>query len=336
MKKIRLHWSLHPVKAAGLYLDATGKQRSPWYDEQCKDRHPLEIGQNLDIDFSGGDQAFFDLAVITRLEQEAQRPTYKGELEYNATTCAPVGWYEGGKRHLLLWMEMPTDSDGNLMPPRDRDYIFGIDISAGTGASNSVISIGDTKTMRKVGELAEAHMSPDQFAGYAIALAHWFKGKSGGARLIWEAAGPGIPFGQRVTALGYRNVFFREQETSLARKQSDCPGWYMTRALKHNLLQEYRRALGNEFQNPSKIAVTECREYIYWATGAIEHSRAMRTIDPTGSRANHGDRVIADALCWKLLQEYTVTPEPPKKEGPDKSTFKLRRDKRHEHAVNWW
>jgi hypothetical protein len=48
----------------------------------------------------------------------------------------------------------------------------------------------------------------------------------------------------------------------------------------------------------------ECREYIFQASGSVEHSRSINTIDPTGARDNHGDRVIADALCWRGMKDY--------------------------------
>jgi len=55
MKKIRLHWSEHPVKADGLYRDLSGKVRSPYYDLQClRANNPVEIAMELDIDSVGG------------------------------------------------------------------------------------------------------------------------------------------------------------------------------------------------------------------------------------------------------------------------------------------
>ena len=35
----------------------------------------------------------------------------------------------------------------------------------------------------------------------------------------------------------------------------------------------------------------------------MEHSREDMD-DPTGARVNHGDRVIADALAWKMMKEF--------------------------------
>ena len=83
----------------------------------------------------------------------------------------------------------------------------------------------------------------------------------------------------------------------LARKQSDTPGWFSTKEGKLSLLGDYRKALASgEFINRSYQAIREAREYVFTATGSVEHARSINTVDPTGARENHGDRVIADAL----------------------------------------
>jgi len=60
---LTLHWSLHPLKSAGLYKDQDGKQRSPWYDAECerrKDDPEANIGQELDIDYLTTGHPYFD------------------------------------------------------------------------------------------------------------------------------------------------------------------------------------------------------------------------------------------------------------------------------------
>ena len=44
----------------------------------------------------------------------------------------------------------------------------------------------------------------------------------------------------------------------------------------------------------------ECREYVFSQTGGLVHARSRSAIDPSGAKDNHGDRVIADALCAKI------------------------------------
>lgn len=49
---LKYHWSKHPVYSIGLYTDADGRLRSPWYDRQCKILGSEElIAQELDMSF---------------------------------------------------------------------------------------------------------------------------------------------------------------------------------------------------------------------------------------------------------------------------------------------
>lgn len=48
----RLHWSLHPVKAAGLMHDHNGQLTSPWYEEQKRTMSPEDVASELDISYA--------------------------------------------------------------------------------------------------------------------------------------------------------------------------------------------------------------------------------------------------------------------------------------------
>ncbi len=51
MKLVECHWTAHPEKAKGLYFDANGKPRSPWYDDQIKKKKmtPSAVARELDL-----------------------------------------------------------------------------------------------------------------------------------------------------------------------------------------------------------------------------------------------------------------------------------------------
>lgn len=300
IRKLNFHWTQHPTKAAGLYYDDNGDPRSPWYDLQCRRAaHPMEIAQELDMDFMGSDYQFFDQVVIdSHKDKHARPPCNRYEIEYN-TAADLVQVLHRPKGHWLLWVYL----DNHDNPPKDRNYVIGVDIAVGSGASNSVISVVDCKTGEKVAEFAHANIDPVKLAFTAIAAAKWFKGPDGPAFLIWEANGPGIIFSRTVIDRGYRNIFYRSRENKVIRDQvSDEPGFYMSKDGKNALLGEYRRALADgHFINRSVEALRECSQYIYTKTGSIEHAEAINNIDPTGARANHGDRVIADALACRGL-----------------------------------
>lgn len=301
VKQVVLHWTRHPVKSAGLYIGENGKPRSPWYDEECRRCiHPREIAAELDIDFEASDFQFFDPKDITRLiVQHCRPPNGRGELEFDPQSLQPRQFVKSPKGNLRLWCEV--DSAGQVAA--DDGYVMGVDISSGTGSSNSVISAASRKTGEKVLEFVTPNMRPDELGRYAVALARWLKDGSGnGAYMIWEAPGPGRNFGDVVIESGYRNIYYRTKEESLAKNTVPVPGWWPVKDAKRAVFGDYRRAiLDGRFVNRSSDAMDELREIVYTANGSIEHSKSIRTIDPSGARDNHGDRPTADALCCYAL-----------------------------------
>lgn len=326
-KRIRMHWSQHPVKARGLYtadegtlkiVDVTypfpanykfitdGKLRSPWYDRECERRsHKLEVAQELDIDYLGSAYTFFDNEKIQQLlNQYARTPLLTGELEYDPFRCIPERFTRAagddlGK--LRFWVPM---IDGR--PPRDRSYVIGGDVAMGTGASNSVLSVWCRMTGQKVAEYADPYIRPEEFGRFAIAVCRWFEGADGQpAYLIPEGNGPGIAFCGTVLEHGFRNIFYhRTKEGSLDEKQTLTPGWASTKDTRLKLLGDYREMLvSGKALNFSRESFQEAMEYIVHTDGQVLHSAAANSIDPSGARDNHGDRVIADALACKVLRE---------------------------------
>lgn len=302
--KWRLHWTVHPSKAAGLYYEGK-KARSPWYDNECKRcAHPQEIAQELDIDFAASDYQFFDPAELNKHANDYALPPFTvGELEFDDRSNV-TGFTKTPQGRLSLWMH----PDARNEMPNDRRFAMGVDIATGTGSSNSVISVADCRTGEKVAEFVSPTTRPDQLGRYAVALAKWFKGNDPiGAYLIWEAPGPGRNFGDVVLELGYRNIYYRTNEASRSKKQSDIPGWWPTKDEKRAVYGEYRRALSSgAFINRSRPALDECREIVYSSTGWITHSKSLSKLDPSGAKENHGDRPTADALLCKGMSKFPV------------------------------
>ena len=332
ISQITLHWTRHPIKAAGQYKDSQGKTRSPWYDEECKRcANPQEIAQELDIDFAGSDYQFFDVIMLDKLMQDtARKPMTIGELKFNAVNASVEGFDQMPKGNLRLWVN--PDAQGNL--PKDRKYAIGADIAAGTGSSNSVLSVGDCRTGEKVAELVTPNLRPAQLATYAVALGRWFCGSEDEATMIWEAPGPGRNFGDRVMELGYRNIW---RKKSIDGKVNKIPGWWPTKDEKRSLYSEYRTALStNKFINRSIDALRECKEIIFAATGWITHSRSLISVDPSGARDNHGDRPTADALLWLGMQK-TGPVKMPQVGVPDGSLLWRRQEyeEKKRKALEW-
>lgn len=341
IRLLTLHWSRHPDKGRGLYkVDRDGTvqildrrywtdrrikkydfcherpendrfhYRSPWYDEECRRAaSPTEIAQELDIDYLGSQTGFFRADEIARVvERDVRPPFLTGELEWSPG-FETLTFADSEVGRFQLW----TNLDARDQPLQDREYVVGVDLSAGTGASNSVLTIGDTKTGEQVGEFVSPNDAPHVFAEIAVAACKWFKGSGAfhGALLIWEMNGPpGRMFGDAVLKLGYSHIYYRRNEDTLDRAVSDVPGWFASRNTNAALLGAYRAALGNTFIVRSKETLDECRYYVYMANGTIGHSGSARKDDPSGARANHGDRVRAGALCNWAMRDVEVSATP--------------------------
>ncbi len=317
IRLLRFHWTQHPAKSRGLYTARNGKlkiqdnayrfpaeypfildgkDRSPWYDEQCRraasDR---EIAQELDIDYQASACMFFKSDVLNRiLKDDTREPPHVGEIDFVTDPVECKGFVPMDRGRLRLWCPL----DARNEPDRNQEYVLGIDISAGGGGSmgsNSAITVGCKRTGEMAAEFVTPEMMPHDFAVYAVALAQYF----GGAKMIWEANGYGQLFGKTVIQMGYRNFYYRRNESNLNREITKQPGWWSSIPTKLLLLGEYRRVLGSgEFVNRSEDSVKECWEYIQLPSNSVVHASSQNMDDAAGAGESHGDRVISAALCW--------------------------------------
>lgn len=339
-KILRLHWSKHPEKARGLYTtdEKTGKVilldefrgpvnverkgeptkvvlfpdaypfeldkddpklRSPWYDTQySRCVSPQEVGQELDIDFLGSDFPFFEPKFIELYKKRyARKPLLVGDLEYDRETLRPKRFVENPRGLIQLWLPLGAGD----RPARDRQFVVGADVSAGTGASNSVASVADRNTGEKVAVLRTPNMRPHPFAELVIALGYFFNG----AYMVWDASGPtGQTFTKRVIQAAYGNIYYRRLEKKVTQKISDEPGFFMNPQQRAALLEDYRASLSDhKFLNRSEQGLDECLQFIRRPDGGVEHSASANAQDPSGARTAHGDEVIADALCCLGVME---------------------------------
>ena len=332
-RKLSFHWSEHPVQNRGLYTSKNGKLeimdeeyeypkdyqfildgklRSPYYDGECR-RTPVDslIAQELDMDFLGSGSPFFTPDEIKKAElEQALSPFDVGHLEVDSESGKGTSFTSERSGQLRLWLHLVRKKDGDV-PPDDRRYVVGADIAVGSGASDSCLSVLDTKTGEKVAEYVNSHINPVDFADLAVGLSWWFNG----AFLIWEENGPGLAFGLRVVEKGYSNIYYRPKDiSSMKKKLTDKPGWFSTPKSKKALLTSYGTALATgDFVNRSKEAIREMGFFVYLADNSIGHVQAQGALDPTGNKDNHGDRVIADALAWHGMKER---PDRRKEERP--------------------
>ncbi len=326
IKVITLPWWEHPLKGKGRELVAhpiTGKKAwtSPWYRAECARRASRrEIAQEIDIDYLASGDMFFDSDVIARIRTSGDlRPAdIRGEMVYEVSTIEPGRSYEfkeepifqegTGKGRLSLWCPLV---DGK--PAIDKNYIIFCDISAGTGASNSVIRVASVGDREEIAAFVCCDTPPHELARYAVAMSQWFGGQLGRAFLGWEANGSdGEIFGHEVWRMGYCYVLGNINPLLMWHPRNNRVGWHSTRDSKALLLGDYRSALARgEFTTHDEALISETEQYIYYPNGGIGPSSLVAEVE--GARAAHGDRVIGGAGLVLCMQKQPQAAPPAKK-----------------------
>lgn len=306
-KKLVFRWEEMPHKRHGLYrsdddrlevLDSgyefpegyrfvlDGKLRSVWYDAEER-RTPVKslMAQEHDRSFIGSGSPFFDPTDLESLKCHVRTPS--STKKYYAKN--------GTKGVLRLWLP----DRASKSPPLDRKYVLGVDVSAGTGASNSCISVFDARLKEKVAELAEPKCDPTELAEIAAEIGDWFQDWIGEpALIIWENNGSvGRIFGKRLLELEYANLYYPHSGSGSDEVARGFPGFSTTAGSKQLLLRDYAVALcRGGFIEHSAEGLKECQQFFYGQSGKIEHRKASGGEDASGARENHGDRVIGNAL----------------------------------------
>lgn len=354
-KVIRLHWSRHPMKNRGLYTSSRegdgpwalklldkweglvdvrekasakvrrvrfpdeypfvldGKVRSPWYDNEAKScTGPAEIAQELDIDFMGSDCQFFDGPAIEAYRRlYCREPVVRGELPFDRDTYRPLGF--SATKDGLLWLWANPARDGGW--ERGERFVLGVDISAGTGASNSAVVGYRRDTGEKVCEYANPKIDPSDFARLCLALARWLNN----AYVVFDRSGPTGEVFYKAIRGRYGNFHYQERKKGGGAVERE-PGVWLNPQMKAEALERYRDAIGRAaVVNRSERAVTECLSFVRTMNGAVEHSAALNTLDPGGARSAHGDIVVADALANMGLSAEPVKTDSGDPEVPEDS-----------------
>lgn len=334
--KIQLHWTMNAEKTRGLYeydplrpsvpivhdknypfppdypfvLDGTptgGPRpgvRSPWYDKKCaKIGSAQGVAMDLDINPSGSSAQFFDPIVIRRLvETKARPPLWVGDLRHDRDSAEPHGLSEGGDGIVRLWVRPDITGRVPVAP-----YAAAVDVGEGTGATPSCLTVMDCRTGEKVCEVETNRTKVEPFAVLSVALCRFFADAEGRpAKLCWEKQGStGIRFKDQVFDLGFRNIHYHVHNEGGSPVYSDTPGFLTTPKSKGWLLKLYRSALADgRCVNPSERALRATLGFTNSGRDEPEHpndGKGDRYTRLGGANVEHGDLVIADALCWMLV-----------------------------------
>jgi len=364
MKKLRMHWTQHPDKNPGVYRALDGKAkiidrtykfpadmffvldgtpvgglapgiRSPWYDKECKRKgSERAVAMDLDVDPAGSSGLYFDPVLIQTLRASiACPPVWEGDVIQDSEGKWQLKAMRSGP--LKLWCQVT--SDGKPIPGR---YGAGADLSTGEGATPSCIAIYNADTGEKAAEFASASIRPADLAPKMAALLWMFKDQGNEPPLFaWEQQGPGLTFGNAILPV-YSRVYYNSDDLDPSATPSDRPGWYPTDPRRRLLLDAYQQGLRTRAcLNRSDIALEECKGFRYDKRGNPECGRLMAIDDPSGARVNHGDRVIADGLAWKMCLNLGGSRQSKEKNEPPVLSLAWRKkwheDRQRQESAEW-
>jgi hypothetical protein len=325
LKRIECYWTSHPEKRPGMYrwksdgqlekLDSNwiyadeypyvkdGRVRSPWYDHEEQRRGSrLEMAQEIDGDDLAAGSQWFDPVVLERIQQhDISEPCWCGDIKVSEDGKM-IELVPDSRGLLRLWFD-----PGTIV--KTKPFVMGVDTSAGTGATNSNVSIGDPVSGEKVGDYSRSDLLPEQFALRVTALGWWLNE----AFTVVERNGPGSILLKKLSQLGYSNLYFQRQEQTEYRREMETlvPGWMPTPRNKELMLGELRSCLATgKFKTRNLFDVQEAREYVRNAAGAPVHAGQLSREDPSGAASQHGDRVIGCGLLnWGMRDRYYAVEE---------------------------
>lgn len=313
---VTLPWWEHPVKGRDAQKQWDGDRRierwtNAWYRLQRERRSTKDVAMNLDMDDDTSGGLFFDINEIDKHKREwCRSPLFTGLLSVpdDVSDERRRQFLREKDRRSVKWTQMPDASwrfwvplvydelEKVERPDQTAKYIFGVDVSGGTGASNSVCSVYNCNTRMIVAKFWDSYHFPERFADLVAFAGLWFGGRNRWPFVVYERNGPGGIFGRRIATLGYPNLYQAYIEDWKTRKKTRRIGWHSDKDTKPLLLGEYRQAIKNgTIINPCEESLEEAAIYTVNDQGKLE--APSTTEEDDGAMEAHGDHVIADALC---------------------------------------
>jgi len=285
------HWSRHPEKAKGLYCESHGKPapiscawpactlRSPWYDAECSRREAVEIAQELDIDYLGGGNPYFDLVALER--QPAEDP-----LTYGYLVEVDLGVeFRAHREGIWAIWELPPPKILNTPYPVVLSVI-GADVAEGIGADYSVAVVRDARD-RGLKAALRTHMDTDEFAHELIKAGRFYHN----ARILCERNGPGFAVNADLVK-SYGNVYYEQAVDKIGQPQTKRFGWNTNARTKELMLTQLREEIRTgAVALRDKRLIEECKTFVTDEDGKVHADSGY-----------HDDMIMAVAIAGAGIQ----------------------------------
>lgn len=326
IKKLTLHWTLHPEKSKGVYrLEPDGTRiplpssaeafrqwltnrdvvrtglkggiiRSPWYDAECERRTDSEIAQELDISYLKSGSPFFDMAKVNSLKKWA--PIKR------QTPSSPIGWgnYIRGKiveidgKYSFIETDIAPWVNIFEMPLHYMTYVLSADTSEGLAKGDeSAGFVRDSYTRNTVASVHGLY-PPEDFARKLFMLGKFYKD----ALVAPENNNHGYSVCRDLELMGANLYYVKREEgpegTVTTRKRGFSTG-LNNRPVMLDQMEEEIRKQAVELRDPKLI--DQCKTFV----------RNPKNGKPEADGQFKDDCVLAFAIGGQVISENPYKPK---------------------------
>jgi hypothetical protein len=328
---------VHPI---GYKFILDGKVRSPYYDHEWlrPTAIPAAIAAELDMDFGGASEKFFDASVIALAMEMCVSAKFKGRMLREG----PGMWVPDCKADVAgdceFWMDIVPDAEDRIIIVGGRQYSLGIDISAGTGgaaSSYSAFVVIDRETGEQVFQWKGNTMKPDLLARFSCAVGYFFNT----AIIAPEVQGAvGKMFLDQFLQMDYPNPYVRPSTTESIEVKYSLRVGINNRDAGETLLGDLQSAMRHGKFKPRSLALVKELERYFYSDGKLKHPLVGKNRDNAPERS-HGDLAIAAACAWRAVRDVPIaSPEETPEGAPYGSWMHSRIGylRGEERGHSWW
>lgn len=318
IKRLSLHWTLHPNKAKyAYYLDGSKQRiplpspaeafkawsklglrvRSPWYDAEAERRSASDLAQEVDIDYLRSGSPFFDIQALK------QQRIWTHDKSHSPLSPIPYGKYI--KLRLLEvngQIHAREDAEGSWLrvyeiPERGCQYAIGADTAEGLTKNDESFCVVRNRYSFHVAAVFNGIIDPEEFS-YKIWLVHKYFNNAITAPennnhghttcLKFDELGGNLYYAKRDTANGVQVNVLKKGWSTDSR----------TRPLMLDRLATDIKKLFFEIRDEEIIR--QCFTFV---------RNGEKNGKPEADGMLHDDGVIALAICGQVIEEHPYKAE---------------------------
>lgn len=257
IRRIRLHWSLHPEKSKGIsclfpppndddrtrmgeHFKPDEKLVSPWYDNETERRQPTEIAQELDIDYIGAGNPVFDgkaMASLKYYRALPEEPKYWVKMDLEGLTGEKIEKEPFNPEGYLIVYRAPSPTDW---------YSIGWDIVEGVEDGDYLVGTVFNRITKDIDAIYYSTLDEVMASRVVKIVSDWYTPKDKIEQSPWvgiETNGPGLATFDLALLLGVVNLFMAPRYDTSKGSVSYKKGWRTDTNSRNELIAGVRRYL---------------------------------------------------------------------------------------------